>query len=155
MTWNSELAELVHRHKVCWEVWPEVCAGNHHQQIGYELELFGSDEEIEDFSPCCRECVRIGAALRSIADGITELSDDVRTEVVFGGQSLTYSPTRGNRPDVTLSIRILHRSAYENPLDQSERAYLEKMKARLRDLGACEHSWHGSQSHQGPTLAIA
>ena len=50
MTSDAKLAELVDRYRVCWEVWPELSTANH-QQIGYELEFYGSDQQIKEFEP--------------------------------------------------------------------------------------------------------
>jgi hypothetical protein len=141
-TTDSNLAELVKRYQVCWEVWPEICAGQQHRQVGYELELFGSDANIEDFAPGSAEYAAIRVALRAIAAEVFGACDGVLIEPIDDVQCLRYSPARGNRPDVTYSVKILHRCCYENPVDEAERRYLDKVKAGLRGLGASEHAWH-------------
>jgi hypothetical protein len=148
ITTDTKLAELVNRYQVCWEVWPEICAGQHHQQVGYELELFGSDTNIQDFQPGGAECARIHAALQVIAAHVFEVCDDVFVEMIPDGQCLRYSPARGNRPGVTYSVKMLHRCGYENPVDEAERTYLDKVKTGLRRLGASEHAWHGIADHE-------
>jgi hypothetical protein len=147
------LADLVRRYQVCWEVWPEVTLiDGRASQVGFELELSGSDKHIEEFHPSCAECVRINVALESIAGSVLEKSENVITEINASGQSLRYSAVRGSRPDVTLSIKILHRNGYQNPIDDSERNCLEDVKTRLRALGACERHWYAALDHQEKML---
>jgi hypothetical protein len=56
---------------------------------------------------------------------------------------------------VTLSIKILHRAGFDVPVDENRRDYLEKAKARLRELGACEHQWPFAKPSTGGELAAA
>jgi hypothetical protein len=147
---TNGLAELVRRYQVCWEVWPEhTVVGQKSRQVGFELELLGSDKGMSEFDPGCPQSAEIHAALEAVARSILENDEQVRFQIDHNGQSLCYSPARKNRPDVTLSIKILHRTGFENPVDESERNYLEKTKARLRQLGACEHQWHVATGGNG------
>ena len=58
-TTNNDPAELMQRYQVCWEVWPEyLTVGQTMRQVGFELELSGSDKGIE-FNPACPECSQI------------------------------------------------------------------------------------------------
>ncbi len=56
-------------------------------------------------------------------------------------QALRYSAVRGNRPDVTLSVKIVHRRGFDQPVDDCEMRCLKEMKAHLAELGACERQW--------------
>jgi hypothetical protein len=72
---QSELAELVQRYQVCWEVWPEYFSVGHTMtHVGFELELSGSDKGIT-FDPTCPECSQIRGALESIAGWILDQKD--------------------------------------------------------------------------------
>jgi hypothetical protein len=155
MTPQPGLADLVQRYRVCWEVWPEYSAmGGGIRQIGFELELLGSDSRVGECDPCCAESAAIHAALKSIARWILERDDKVRVQIDNTSQSLCYSPVRGNRADVTLSIKILHQVGFENPIDEQEQKYLEKTKLRLRQLGACEHYWQVVSEPARRALAV-
>lgn len=68
----EELRELVGRHRVCWEVWPEyLYVAKERRQVGSQLELCGTHEpEVEHPEPGCPDCQRIFVALRAIADWI-------------------------------------------------------------------------------------
>jgi hypothetical protein len=156
MTPRKALEDLVQRYKVCWEVWPEYSAmGNGIRQIGFELELLGSPAVGTNCDPCCAESAAIHAALKAIARWILEQDDSVRVQIDDSSQSLCYSPVRGDRADVTLSIKILHQVGFENPIDEEERDFLEKTKIRLRELGACEHQWHATIAPNNRVLAVA
>lgn len=156
ITPTGSLAALVRRYQVCWEVWPEVTlVDGRASQVGFELELSGSDKRIEEFQPSCAECVRINVALESIAASVLEKSENVTTEINTSGQSLRYSAMRGSRPDVTLSIKILHRNGYQNPIDDGERNYLEEVKTRLRALGAGERHWYAVVDNREKMLVTA
>ncbi len=153
---NNGLGKLVQRYQVCWEVWPEYSAvGQAMRQVGFEIDLMGSDKSIQ-FNPTCPESFQIRSALEEIASWILEENDEnLRLEFSHHEQSLSYSAARGNRPDVTLAIRILHRTGFTDPVDQCEIHYLEKVKIRLRQLGVCESRWTNGSYHQKEGLAAA
>ncbi len=153
---NNGLASLVQRYQVCWEVWPEYLAvDNRMRQVGFELELSGSDKCIQ-FNPTCPECLQIRSVLEAIANWILEERDgNLTIEFSHHEQSISYSAARGNRPDVTLTIRILHRTGFTDPVDRCEISYLERMKTRLRQLGVCDRQWTGCSYHQKEELAAA
>jgi hypothetical protein len=155
-TTNNDLADLVQRYQVCWEVWPEyLTVGHTMRQGGFEFELSGSDKGIK-FNPTCPECSQIRWALESIASWILDQKDiDLTLEFSHREQSISYSGARGNRPDVTLAIRILHRTGFSDPVDLHEIRYLEKMKMQLRQLGACERQWTRNSYHPTEALAAA
>lgn len=155
-TTNNELAQLVQRYQVCWEVWPEyLTIGHTMRQVGFELELSGSDKGIE-FNPTCPECSQIRWALEAIANWILDQKDvELTLELGCREQTISYSGARGNRPDVTLAIRILHRTGLSDPVDLYEIHYLEEMKTQLRQLGACERRWTRNSDHPTETLAAA
>ena len=46
------------------------------------------------------------------------------------------TPRHGFRPDVTLTIRIVHRDDYREPTDECENTCLVEMERNLTALGA-------------------
>ncbi len=153
MTADSNLAGLVQKYQVCWEVWPEICAASNHGQVGYEIELLGTNAGRCEFQPSSLECARILGALEAIASQVFETNQDVTAECFSDEHAIRYSPVRGNRPDVTFAVKILHRHRYDTPVDEAERAYLENVKKRLCALGAYEHRWHGVLNHSEKPIA--
>ena len=138
------LREVVGHFRVCWEVWPEcIFVGHEKRQIGFALELSGTHAPgVEHPSPGCGYCHEVFAALQVIAAHI--LPREIRDssyEISPYDQAIHYSHSRRNRPDVTLAIRILHRSGFERPVDACEVRCLAEMKQRLAELGACEGQW--------------
>lgn len=141
---SPRLADLVKQYQVCWEVWPEnLVVSGKERQVGFELELSGTPESGTDpIGPGCPACQHVYAALRAVADWI--LPKDERPSMYTIDpyeQALRYSSVRGGRPDVTLSVKILHRRGFDQPVDQCELRCLEEMKQRLRELGACQQQW--------------
>jgi hypothetical protein len=148
---RAALKDLVQRFRVCWQVWPEqTFVGGEKRQIGFALELYGTHEPgTEHVDPGCAHCSRVMAALREIANSI--LPRETRPsmyELDWGSQSLSYSPARANRPDVTLTIRIMHRHILDNPVDECETRCLREMEQGLRELGACNLHWSTSKTER-------
>lgn len=143
------LVELVNRYRVCWEVWPEyLMVGGKQQQVGFELELSGTHEAgAGHISPGCPACLQIYGALLAIADWILPKEQRPSTyEIGPYEQALRYSIVRGNRPDVTLGVKIVHRTGFDRPVDECELRCLKEMKERLSHLGACERQWSARRS---------
>lgn len=113
--------ELVQRFKVCSKVWRELSYVNgEKRQIGYALELAGTHEPwVEHPQPGCEHCQRIFSALRNIAEWIRPREDRASEyEIEPFDQSIRYWSQHGNRPDVILTMRVLHRDNYERIIDQ-------------------------------------
>jgi len=138
------LRQLVERFRICWEVWPEyIIVGRGKRQIGFVLELSGTHAPgAEHPSPGCRHCQEVFRALQLIGANI--LPREIRDssyEIGPYDQEIHYSHLRQNRPDVTLSIRVHHRSGFERPVDACEVRCLTEMKQQLAVLGACAGQW--------------
>ena len=154
---SSALMDLVRRYQVCWDVWPEsLIVGGKQQQVGFELELSGThDSGTGTVSPGCPACRNIYHALLAIANCILPKEQRrSRCEVGPYEQALRYSAARGNRPDVTLSVKILHRTGFDQPVDQHELLCLEEMAQRLKQLGACERQWTFRKVSNGEALGV-
>ena len=138
------LKELAQRFKVCWKVWPEyIFVGDQKRQVGYELELAGTHEaEVAHPEPGSEHCQHVYDALRQIAEYIIPREGRPSAyEIGPFDRSIRYWPLHSNRPDVMLTIRLVHRHGYEQPLNECEDRCLKEMEARLRDLGACRLQW--------------
>ena len=138
------MASLVEHFRICWEVWPEYTVESHEKrQIGFSLELYGTHEShVEHPTPGCADCLRVFTALQTIAAYI--LPEEGRPSAYRIGiydVAIRYAPKRGNRSDVMLPIKILHRHEFERPVDQCEVGCLNEMKQRLQELGAPQGRW--------------
>lgn len=150
----SKIKDVVKRFRVCWEVYPEQALINvvdrthahvsrELRKIGISLELYGTPEPgTEDLSPGGHPCRRVQAALKEIADSILPRDErPCRYEVEIDTGSLSYSRERVDRPDVRVTIKILHRNGWDQPIDESEARSLQDMEQALRELGACKGAW--------------
>lgn len=138
------LLDLVERYQVCWDVWPEyISVEREKRQIGFTLELSGTHGPGNGHpTPGCLRCREVFAALQVIALYIQPKEERPSVyEIESYDQALHYSPKRGNRPEVSLALRILHREGFERPADDCEVRCLSEMKARLKELGAGEGRW--------------
>lgn len=76
------------------------------------------------------KCKQIFKDLQKIAQWIIpKVKRPSRDEIEIFDSAIHYDPVRGNRPDVRLSIRILHRLAFDGPIEECEVRCLSEMKA--------------------------
>lgn len=139
---SQDIRELVERFHVCRDVWPEYTYINHEKrQIGFELDLSGSHEGGEEHpEPGCEKYLEIYQALVRIADEVLPSADkDATYHLEPYDQGIHYSPQRGNRPEVILRMRILHREAFDRPVDAAEFQYMEILQRRLEEWGIRQH----------------
>lgn len=154
----SKIKDLVQRFKVCWEVHPEQAlvtwmdlkekgprVNRELRKIGYSLELYGTPEPgAEQLSPGCHDCRAVESALKEIAEWILpreERQCQCLCEVQVDTQALTYSRMRADRPDIRVTIQILHRNNWEQPIDECEEGCLKDVERALQELGACNGAW--------------
>ena len=152
----ARIRSLVQRFAVCWEAHPEqavvtVLDPKEHgprvkrelRKIGFSLELCGTPEPgAENVSPGCNHCRRVQSALKEIADWILPREErQCMYEVEIDTQSLSYSRVRADRPDVRVTVQILHEDNWDQPIDECEECCLKDMERALRELGACPGAW--------------
>ena len=131
----ERLKALVREHRVCWEVWPEQLPVRDRGplQVGFDLVLNGAHAHNDDRpSPGCEKCKSIFEHLREIAEWIVpKVQRPTRYDVQIFDHAVHYASERSNRPDVALTIKILHRSEIDRPVDECEVMCLNEMKAKL------------------------
>jgi hypothetical protein len=140
----EELRMFVQSHRVCWEVLPERIPVKDEEplKVGFDLMLYGTHEVGVHPTPGCEKCAEIYRDLRKIANWIIPKEErPSRYEISIYESAIGYNRMRGNRPDVELAIKILHRSAYDQPVDECEVLCLNEMKAKLGKLSAQEKRW--------------
>ncbi len=137
---SDRLRELVKRHRVCWEVWPEhhIDRKGERIQIGFELNLMGTHGHSEPIiEPGCPECIKIYGDLRRIAGWIIPKKEfNTWYEIGVFDASIYYSSQRRFRPEVVLTIKLLHREGFDRPTDSHEVHVLKEMEEKLKKLGA-------------------
>lgn len=141
---TTRLRDLVQRFRVCWSVWPEECfVDGTKRKIGFGLELCGTHEPgTLHVSPGCEHCRPVQAALKEIANHILPREERPSMyDIDINDQALDYSPAHGNRADISLTIRIMHRGIIERAVDECEVQCLQEMEQTLKDLGANKGRW--------------
>lgn len=144
----ERLKDFVRQHRVCWEVLPEqlVVEGGQILQVGFNLNLCGAHAHDSDRPrPGCEQCVVIYRHLREIAEWIVPKDErPSRYEIEIFDSAVRYDPVRDNRPDVTVTIKILHRSQVDAPVDQCEVFCLHEMEEKLSQIGVQYQRWKDS-----------
>ena len=142
---TKELKELVLHHQVCWEVLPiwHIPRPGERVKIGFEVDLYGThDHPQQPPLPGCEECHVVFADLRRIAAAVLPPSDrDSRYVIEPYDPSLTFSPHRKMRKDVSVAIDIVHRGPFDQAIDPCEARCLSDIEGALRALGACPGAW--------------
>jgi len=135
----EELKALIRQHRVCWEVLPEKVPVKEARplKVGFDLILYGTHALGDHPVPGCEKCKQIFNDLRKIAQWIMpKVERSSRYEIEIFDSAIRYSPLRRKRPDVMLTIKILHRSEFDKPVDECEMLCLDEMKTKLIELGA-------------------
>ena len=134
----AELVELVQRHSVEWEVWPErQVFGGEIRQIGIEIDLLGRHNHPRHTPyPGCDECSIVRAALKRIANAVLPRGERAsRYEIQRFDGSLSYPDARGEGR-VELVIKIVHREGYDEPPDACQFECVREIESRLLALVA-------------------
>ncbi len=141
----ERLKKYARLHRVCWEVLPEQIPikGDRPLQVGFELMLYGAHAHDADCPvPGCEQCKLIYTHLREIAEWIVpKVERSSRYEIEMFDSAVRYDPVRNNRPDVTVTIKIVHRSQFDAPVDQCEVFCLHEMEQKLSQIGARYRQW--------------
>jgi hypothetical protein len=158
----ARIKGLVQQFAVCWEARPEQAvvtvldlkekaprAKTELRKIGFSLELYGTPEPAaKNVLPGCHDCLRVQSALKEIADWILPREErQCMYEVEADTQSLSYSRVRADRPDIRVTIQILHQSNWDRPIDECEECCLKDIERALHEIGACEGAWSAADMH--------
>lgn len=141
---KAECEQSVRRFRVCWEAWPEyVVVDGRKQQIGFELELSGTHAiEASHVNPGCVYCLEVFGALLDIADAVVPAGmRAIGFEFRPYEKILRYSAVRAFRPDVTLSVKIMHGNGQYLPVDEDQERCLREIQHSLEMLGVHHRSW--------------
>lgn len=139
-----QLKDLVQRHRVCYEVWPEnVGTKEGIVKAGFDLELDGVHAHPgNDILPGCPQCQEVYADLQRIAEWIMPKEERPTIyEIQPFDRSIHYPPKRRLRPEVSLIVKIVHRHGFDQPVDECEQMCLKEMRKKLAELGVPEGGW--------------
>jgi hypothetical protein len=145
---EDRLREIVSRHHVTYEVWPEYAVSDEGQtqKVGFHLELYGHHPPGSHPMAGCPLCQAIFTDLQEIAAWIQpkEKRDSVYEDLGFDA-SLHFGRESADPGSVMLDLRIVHRSGFSRPVNACEERCLHEMEERLKELGACREMAAGWQ----------
>ena len=147
----ERLQELIERHQVCYEVWPEyLMVKGQKVKVGFALELYGTHEHGESrMLPGCERCIGTFKDLRQIADYIMPKEERAsRYEIEPYDGALREAATRKFRAEVELRMNILHRHGFDQPVDDCEERCLKEMREKLAGLGVPHGKWREVSAHK-------
>ena len=145
---SEALRQIVMRHGVCYEVWPEWSApGGRARRIGFAISLCGVHENgfAQHDVPGCPHCRRTYRELRMVAEWITpERERTCRFEIAAFDRAWHVAPnTRQARNETVVTISIFHRRNMQAPIDECQQQCLNEMRQKLAELGIRENVWAG------------
>jgi hypothetical protein len=134
----------VQNHRICWESRPEYAVVEEDtREVGFVIELAATHEQPHRAPVAgCPECELPLRALEAVVafvlpKGQRDSIYDV--DVRYG--AINYAPRRGNRPEVSATIRILHADGADRPVDRCEERCRQEIIRKLREIGAREGTW--------------
>lgn len=149
----ERLRQIVERHHVCYEVWPERSVADGRKiVIGFELQLCGTNSHVATKGgqpvPGCKYCCETYEDLRLIAEWILPTEErPSRYEIAAFDRALHIAPhRRKSRSEVVLTVHILHRSDFNRDVDDCENRCLREMRQKLTELGMHQDIWRGENS---------
>lgn len=134
------LRDLVRRHKVHYEVAPEIFfRGTEPLKVGFEVRLWAVHEKGAKALPGCEKCLELASVLRDIAEWLVPPEGrPTRIEIEPFEPALYSSSVAPGADEVAIAIRLVHREGYDQPIDPCEERCLKEIRARLKALGAQE-----------------
>ena len=147
-TIREALRNVVVRHQVCYEVWPEWSGcGGRVRRIGYCVTICGVNDGIDcvvgHHVPGCPHCGLTYDELHKIAEWIALTErQDCRFEIGPFDRAWHIAPRqRWSRNEITVNVKIMHRHNVDGPLDDSQERCLKELRANLAKLGVREGVW--------------
>lgn len=145
------LQNVVLRHQVCYEVWPEWsgCGGGV-MRIGYCVTLYGVNDRVDCLRghhvPGCPHCGLTYDELRQIAEWITLTEyPDCRFEIEPFDRVCHIAPRqRWSRNEIIVTTKILHCHNVDARVDDSQERCLNELRAKLKKLGETEGVWQAA-----------
>jgi hypothetical protein len=145
---SEALRNIVLRHQVCYEVWPEWSGnGGRATRIGFAISLCGIHENgsAKNHVPGCPHCWRTYTELRAVAEWITpEQERTCRFEIAVFDRAWHIAPSaRHARKEIVVTNRIFHRHNVHAAIDDCQQQCLNEMRQKLAELGVRENAWAG------------
>lgn len=140
---QSDLAEWIREHKVCWESLPHYEKGSDGKiQVGFEVYIYAQHPSSIKANPGCVKCVEVFKKLEHIARMVLPTEHrSARYEIQQFDASFHIRPEMKLKPEIQLAIFIIHREGYFDPVDDCERKCASEIQKHLKDLGIPRKVW--------------
>jgi hypothetical protein len=142
------LQDVVLRHQVSYEVWPEWSGcGGRARRIGYYVSICGVNDRVDcvrgHHVPGCRHCGLTYDEIRRIAEWITlKEQPDCRFQIEPFDRAWHIAPRqRSSRNEIIVNIKILHSHNVDGLVNESQERCLNELRVELKKLGVREGVW--------------
>jgi hypothetical protein len=142
------LQDVVLRHRVCYEVWPEWSGcGGRARRIGYCVNICGVMDGVDcvrgHHVPGCAHCGLTYDEIRKIAELLTlKEHSDCRFKIEPFDRAWHIAPRqRWSRNEIIVNIKILHSHNVDGSVDESQERCLNELRVELKKLGVREGLW--------------
>jgi len=139
------LQDIVRRHQVSYEVWPEWSGcGGRARRIGYCVSICGVNDRVEcgrgHHVPGCSHCGLTFDQIRKIAEWITlKEHSDCRFQIGPFDRAWHVAPRqRWSRNEIIVNIKILNWRNVDGPVNESQERCLNELRIELKKLGVRE-----------------
>jgi hypothetical protein len=115
-------------------------------QVGFELHLFAQHEPEVKADPGCIKCQEVYAILREIARiSMPRETRPTRYDIGVFDASFHLRPENNLKTEVQLTILIVHRSDFLEPVNHCEKKCIREIEENLRSLGIKQRVWSEPQ----------
>lgn len=142
------LQDVVLRHQVSYEVWPEWSGcGGRAKRIGYCVSICGVNDRVDcgrgHHVPGCPHCSLTYDEMRKLAEWITLKEQPAcRFQIGSFDRAWHIAPRqRWSRNEIIVNIKILHSGSVDGPVDELQERCLNKLRVELKKLGVREGVW--------------
>ena len=142
------LHDIVLRHQVSYEVWPEWSGcGGRARRIGFCVSICGVNDRVDcvhgHHVPGCPHCSSTYDEIHKIAEWITlQEHPDCRFQIEpFDRAFHIASKQRWSRNEIVVTVKILHSHNVDGPVNEAQDHCLNELRAQLKKLGIREGIW--------------
>lgn len=137
---RTDLAEIVRRRRVHFEVRPEVTIRDEQRLIvGYEIRIWAIHPKGAKALPGCVKCGALVEDLHVLARAVVPLELRPTFCAIEPPSAALYdSQLVPGADEICVTVRLVHRDRYDRPVDACEERCLKEIRNSLKALGARE-----------------
>jgi len=142
---EQELHDTVKRRRICYDTEPyyNTTKKGGLVQIGFQINLYGTFPEPETATPDDSNFSKVLRDVRKVAEALSNTCDPLHMceATIIDSNSLTYSPDRKMRPDVTVHIPVFDQKNFGHPVDENTRNTVNMACKMLESAGVHKTRW--------------